>query len=250
LLLSWLVAGCSGSNRDDSDANAALNAQKDTTDVVIAPQVQAGDRYWDAIGVVGDPEFDGVIAIGRRDADGDPVELVFIERKTGAIGFLNADGAIASSWDDTKSELDEVSQKLMVMAGDPTEGDTRTAGFQDFVDEHACAIRLVALGLSVVGVIVAADLAIAAAPAVIAAVETQGIRTVALAAARTAIASPRIRTLAAIKVVKWGVKGWLLFSDAGQRLTAPAREAFNTVLHKDCSVPGNEPPTDGFVGFP
>ena len=70
----------------------------------------------------------------------------------------------------------------------------------------------------------------------------------ALAAARTAIASPRVRTLLALKTADFSVRMWLLFSEQGQKLTKPARDAFVVVMNAKCEAPST--PADAFSYYP
>lgn len=256
-IISATAAGCGGS-RDEEKDESALAADAGSQ-VLLAPQVQAGDRYWDTVAVQDDPSFDGVMAMGRRDENGEPEELVIVERKTGAIAYYSVNDEAARPWDAVRDELSEVSSKLIVLAGDFDNGTTKIATFDGFVRDHACAIKFVGAALAVVGIVVAADLAIAAgvasAPAVIAGIEAQGLRAFATAAARTAIASPRVRALLAFKVTKNAAKAWLIFSEKGQQLTKPVRDAFHTVMETQCLPTAADatqvpPMNPDFVFFP
>lgn len=240
------VSGCSSSSSDDAENSAAATASEPS--VLVAPQIASGGRYWDALTFQNDPNFDGVIAVGRQTPDGDPEQLVYIEQKSGTIGFFTVDGSDAQ-WEDTRQSLSDVSDRLLVMAGDAEEHGVALADFQGSVADHACMIRYVATSLAAVGVVLAADFTIGAAPAMIAAVQEQGLQDAALAGLRAAAQNPRVRAIVALKVAKLGVKAWLIFSDRGKKLTAPLRQAITTVVHAECT-PSSAPPDEPIYVMP
>ncbi len=93
---------------------------------------------------------------------------------------------------------------------------------------------------------IAIEFVAAAATDAAATIAEKGIQQFALQTARTAWASQKFRKLIAFKIVKDGLKAWLLFSDRGKLLTAPVRRQVSQVIHAKCT---STAPTDEAVTF-
>ncbi len=244
--LSLLAFACGGSRDDGSTSDDALAAQTATTSdyLYVAPALTAGAHTWQTV-VVQTAEFDGTLAF-RSSATGEPDQLIVIDKKTGAVSFVSGEAmAPADDWEASRTELADASNQLTVMAGDFNTGDTRFAALVN--DHNKCFIKEAAIGLALVGAVVAAPIVIEAAPGLAAgalasaqeagaAVAANGLRAFVVQAGKTALTNPTMQKYLAYHVAKTAVKGWLLFSDKGRELTRSVIDQAKEVMHADCHL--------------
>ena len=247
--LATAAVGCSQASdaegdEGQSDSIEALSSSSAQAHVFVAPQVKGGAHHWDTVVVQNEAGFDGVMIFGRTAPDAEPDRMMTVDRRTGAVSYLAAQQEKAGNEDAVASDMKEAAAALQAM----TPGHTGI-GPTDFVTpENACFIKVASIAVLAVGAIIAAPIAIefvaAAATDAAATIAEKGIQQFAVQTARTAWASQKFRKLIAFKIVKEGVKAWLLFSDRGKQLTAPVRRQVNQVIHAKCT-----PPTDEAVTF-
>ena len=244
LLAIGVGCGSAPAEADDdgasSDSNIeALSSSSAAAHVFVTPQVRGGAHYWDTVVLQNQPGFDGVIVFGRTTPDADPDRMMTVDRRTGAVSYLTSGAAGTDA--NVAAELKEASQALAAMSPNHT-----GLGTQDFVTpENACFIKMASIAVLVVGAVIAAPFVIEAAAAaatnVASGIAEKGLQGFAMQLARTAWASQKFRKLLAFKIVKEGVKAWLLFSDRGQQLTEPVRRQLHQVIHAKCTPPSDEP---------
>ena len=226
-----------------SDSIEALSESSAQAHVFVAPQVKGGAHHWDTVVVQNEAGFDGVMIFGRTGPDAEPDRMMTVDRRTGAVSYLGA-AQDTGNQEQVAADLEAAARALQAM----TPGHTGI-GPSDFVTpENACFIKIASIAVLAVAAIVAAPIAIefvaAAATDAAATIAQKGIQQFAIQTARTAWASQKFRKLIAFKIVKSGVKAWLLFSERGQKLTAPVRRQVSQVIHAKCT-----PPTDEAVTF-
>lgn len=233
--------GSDPASSDDSSVEA-LSESDAQPHVFVTPQVKGGAHYWDTAVMQNQPGFDGVIVFGRTAPDAEPDRMMTFDRRTGAVSYVTS--ATATTEADVATDLKAASQALAASLPDHT-----GLGTRDFVTpENACFIKMASIAVLVIGAVVAAPfvieaVAVAATDAATGIAE-KGLQSFVTQAARTAWASQKFRKLLAFKVVKLGLKGWLVFSDRGKKLEEPIRRQIHSVIHAKCT-----PPTDAAITF-
>jgi hypothetical protein len=250
LVMPFVVAcacACGGSAPADEAAeeDAIGTAPSDADPFTYgAPQVATSGHYWDTIVVQNEVGFDGVLVFGRTSPDAEPDQLVLLDRRTGALLHLSS----SAQGDDPAviaAELQEAGAAL-----DDADA-AQSIGTRDFVTpDNACFIKYASEAVLVAGALIAAPFVAEGAVSLEAGIERiaqQGLRTVATELLQAAWASRRFKALLAFKIVKDGLKGWLLFSQKGQELTAPVRRQISMVVHAKCAAPRSTDPSEGLV---
>lgn len=245
-LLSLSAAACGGGSEssDTSDDALAQGTASTSEYLYVAPELKAGAHAWQTI-VVQTKDFDGTLAF-RSSAGGEPDQLIVIDKRSGAVSFVSGEAlAPTDDWEASRKELSEASDQLTLLAGDFDTGDTRFAALVN--DHNKCFIKEAAIGLALVGAVVAAPIVIEAAPGLAAgalasaqeagaAVAANGLRAFVVQAGKTALTNPTMQKYLAYHVAKTAVKGWLLFSDKGRELTRSVIDQAKEVMHADCHL--------------
>lgn len=246
LLLGLVLAcfACGGSSEDDTSADEVVASSSDY--LFVAPSLKSGAHYWTPVVMQDAGDFEGTLAFRSATPEGEPDQLVVIDKTTGAISFVAA-GASDSvgDWESSRQELGGASQQLTVMAGDFDTGGTRFAALVN--ENNKCFIKAAAIALALVAAVVALPFIIEAAPVALAgavanaqsagaAIAANGLRAFAVQAGKAVLTNPAAQKYIAYKVTKTAVKGWLLFSDKGKEITHAVLDQAKEVWNAKCEL--------------